>query len=115
MPQRHTDLSTLDRLFKGDRAQVAQWVQLYLEEAPGFFERVETCLSNGDTDGLRAAAHELRPQAHYLGSARMLELLDRIGEGAGAAGASACAVPVGELLELGRRITVELKADVLGG
>ncbi|MBZ0206567.1 MAG: hypothetical protein K8H89_09600 [Flavobacteriales bacterium] len=115
MPQRHTDLSTLDRLFKGNRAQVVQWVQLYLEEAPGLFQRVEACLAKGDTDGLRAAAHELRPQAHYLGSARMLELLGLIGNCAGRAGASACTVAVGELLELGRRITAELKADVLGG
>ncbi|MBX2981710.1 MAG: Hpt domain-containing protein [Flavobacteriales bacterium] len=114
MPQIHIDLSTLDRLFKGDRVQVVQWVQLYIEEAPGYFERVESCMTNGDASGLSAAAHELRPQAHYLGAPRMLELLIQIGEKAGTEGVAACAQAVEELLDLGRQVTAELQSEVLG-
>ena len=110
----HIDLSTLNDLFKGNRARVVQWIQLYLEEAPGNSARLEACLANGDAPGLNALAHELRPQAHYLGSPHMLELLDQIGQSAKAEDASACAAPVAEFLELGQQITAELKADVLG-
>lgn len=102
MHRRHTDLSTLHHLFKGERAGMEQWIQLYLEEAPAYFHRVAACLANGDVAGLCAAVHELRPQAHYLGASRMLELLLSIGQCAPAEGASACASKVDELLQLGR-------------
>ena len=115
MPHQHIDLSTLNDLFKGNRARVEEWIQLYLEEAPGYRARLEACLADGDAPGLSGLAHELRPQAHYLGSPRMLELLERIGQLAKTEGASACAGPVAELLELGPRITAELNTEVRRG
>lgn len=109
MPLRCTDISTLNGLFKGDPVRVSEWVELYLEEAPGYFQRVEVALSDGDAKALACAVHELRPQAHYLGAPKLLELLVLIGDKAGSGGVSSCAGEVGELLAMARRIELELQ------
>jgi hypothetical protein len=36
----HTDLSQLERLYKGDRTRMARWVGIYLEETPGQLQRL---------------------------------------------------------------------------
>ena len=89
------DLSHLTHLFRGDRSQVREWIGLYLQEAPTYFEQLSTSLESGDAQAMATAAHDLQPQAHYLGSTRMLELLAAIEERAVNGGTSAC----GELLE----------------
>lgn len=111
MPRRCTDLTVLNNLFKGDRALVMEWTGLYLEEAPGCFKRVEDALKAGDARALAFAVHELRPQAHYLGAPKLLELLTLIGGTAADQGAGACTGAVEELLELARRIEMELFQD----
>lgn len=88
------DLSHLTHLFRGDRSQVREWIGLYLQEAPTYFEQLSTSLESGDAQAMATAAHDLQPQAHYLGSTRMLELLMAIEERALASGTGSC----GELL-----------------
>ncbi|MGV9013024.1 MAG: Hpt domain-containing protein [Flavobacteriales bacterium] len=105
----YTDLSILNGLFKGDQARVAEWIDLYLEEAPGYYQRVEDALIVGDTKAMAFAVHELRPQAHYLGAPRLLELLLLIGDLAAEEGTTACSGMVGELVEMGHRIEEELR------
>jgi HPt (histidine-containing phosphotransfer) domain-containing protein len=109
MTLRHTDLSTLNNLFKGDRARISEWIELYLEEAPGYFKRLEDGLRANDAEGFAAALHDLRPQAHYLGAPKLLELLLQIGEKAGNKGTPACAEAVQQVLELARQIEMELR------
>ncbi len=109
MPPHHTDLSTLNGLFKDDAARVKEWVELYLEEAPGYFKNVENGLAAHDTKALVCAAHELRPQAHYLGAPKLLELLVVIGNTAHNEGADACSAAVAELLSVAERIESELR------
>lgn len=104
------DLADLGRLFKGERLRVTQWNQLYLEESPTYFTLLSDSLAAGDTNGLASAAHDLRPQAHYLGSERMLQLLVAVEERARMEGAASCRMPVEELLELSTSINVELLA-----
>lgn len=111
MSLRCTDLTILSNLFKGDRALVTEWIALYLEEAPGYFQRVEDALKADDAKAMTFAVHELRPQAHYLGASKLLELLALIGGTADDQGARACKGPVEELLELARRIEIELRED----
>lgn len=89
------DLSHLMHLFRGDPSQVREWIGLYLQEAPTYFELLSASLESGDAQAMATAAHDLQPQAHYLGSARMLELLSAIEERSMKGGTSAC----GELLE----------------
>lgn len=111
MSLRCTDLTILNNLFKGDRALVTEWTGLYLEEAPGYFQRVDDALKADDGKALAFAVHELRPQAHYLGAPKLLELLVLIDGTAADKGADACKGAVEELLELGRRIDKELRED----
>ncbi len=89
------DLSHLTHLFRGDRSQVREWIGLYLQEAPTYFDQLSASLQSGDAQAMATAAHDLQPQAHYLGSARMLELLMAIEERALASGAGTC----GDLLD----------------
>ncbi len=104
------DLSYLERLFKGDRSRIATWVGIYLEEFPAHLDRLEECLRRNDAPGLAAVAHELRPQAHYLGAQRLLDILRAIGELARTTGAASCATAVEELRAVSASIEAELRS-----
>jgi HPt (histidine-containing phosphotransfer) domain-containing protein len=108
MSTRLTDLSTLDRLFKGDRTRMADWLRLYLEESPALFGALAQRLEAGDTKALGEIAHELRPQAHYLGAPRLLEALIALGERAHSGDATACREHVHELIALGQSVEDEV-------
>lgn len=112
MTTRHIDLAYLERLYKGDRSRIAQWIRLYLEEAPGTFKQLSDRMAMGDSEGLAAAAHELRPYAHYLGSPRMLELLIAIGQRTRSEGAASADELVKELLALSARADDELRTAI---
>lgn len=104
------DLRVLTDLFKGDRSRVREWLRLYLEEAPKIFAQVKEAHQQGDAKALASAAHELRPQAHYLGAPQLLALLLDIGERCRTTGADACGAAVEELLALGERVDAEIRA-----
>ena len=89
-------LSYLERLYKGDRTRIAQWIGVYLEEAPGTFQQLADSMEQGDGKRLAAAAHDLRPYAHYLGAGRMLELLIALGQHVRTDGPTAPMEPVKE-------------------
>ncbi len=114
MTTRFTDLSYLERLYKGDRSRIAQWIRLYLEEAPCTFTQLSECQQRGDDAGLAAAAHDLRPYAHYLGAPRMLELLIDVGQRVRSTGAASTADLVHEVLVLGQCAERELRAVIAG-
>lgn len=80
MVPRSLELSGLEHLFRGDKALVREWVDLYLQESPRYYAQLSESWESGDARALAAAAHDLQPQAHYLGSARLLELLAAIEE-----------------------------------
>ncbi|HMU14306.1 MAG TPA: Hpt domain-containing protein [Flavobacteriales bacterium] len=84
------DLSYLERLYKGDRARVHAWVNIYLEELPILLARMDTCIRQDDAAGLVQVLHDIRPQAHYLGAREMHDILERMGSEARSRGASAC-------------------------
>ncbi len=110
MPATHIDLSYLERLYKGDRSRIAQWIGVYLEEAPVTFRQLADSMEKGDGERLAAAAHDLRPYAHYLGAGRMMELLIAIGQQMRTDGPTAAAEPVKEVLDLSRAAEAELRA-----
>ena len=109
MTTRYIDLAYLERLYKGDRSRIGQWIRLYLEEAPATFKQLSDCLLKGDSEGLAAAAHDLRPYAHYLGAPRMLDLLIAIGQRSRAEGAASAAELVKEVLALSEGADAELR------
>ena len=106
------DAQILERLFRGDRSRLEQWIRLYLKESPAYINKLAEGLALENADTLASAAHDLRPQAHYLGCPRMLELLIAVGERARTEGPAACAGPVSELLELCAAIDAELRGMV---
>lgn len=112
MTTRYTDLSYLERLYKGDRSRIVQWIRLYLEEAPGTFTQLSDCLQRGDSEGLAAAAHDLRPYAHYLGAPRLLDLLVAIGQRVRSTDAASTADLVQEVLVLSQCADEELRAVI---
>jgi HPt (histidine-containing phosphotransfer) domain-containing protein len=103
------DLSYLERLYKGDRTRMAQWVGIYLEEIPGHLQRLAACVQRDDREGLSAIVHDLRPQMHYLGAQRMLELLVRLSDAAKTTGAAACTPVLQELLIESDAVAAELR------
>jgi len=106
----HIDLAVLHNLFNGDRSRVREWLQLYLEEAPKMFEDLNSALLRDDADALVRIAHELRPQAHYLGAGRMRDLLFTIGECARTEGARSCVHAVEELMALGAAVKDDVRS-----
>jgi HPt (histidine-containing phosphotransfer) domain-containing protein len=106
------DLAYLERLYKGDRVRVEHWIRLYLEEAPMLFGQLSTAVEQGDAAGLIATAHDLRPQAHYLGAPQLLALLIAIGDRTRGEGVPACAELVGQVLALSDNMGHELRAMI---
>ena len=104
------DLSHLMHLFRGDRAQVREWIGLYLQEAPTYFDELFASSRSGDARTMANASHDLQAQAHYLGAPRMLELLIAIEEQAVARGADSCGELLNALLPLREAIDHELRA-----
>ncbi|MGV3637033.1 MAG: Hpt domain-containing protein [Flavobacteriales bacterium] len=105
----HTDLSQLERLYKGDRTRMARWVGIYLEETPGQVGRLATCVERVDLEGLLAIVHDLKPTMHYVGAQRMRELLARLAQEARTAGVTGCGPLLQELLEEARTVSSELQ------
>lgn len=109
MTARYIDLAYLERLYKGDRSRIRQWIRIYLEEAPATFKQLSDRMEKGDSEGLAEAAHDLRPYAHYLGATRMLDLLIAIGQRSRTEGAASTAELVQEVLALSEGADTELR------
>jgi HPt (histidine-containing phosphotransfer) domain-containing protein len=109
MPPRTTEFSNLEHLFKGDQALIREWIGLYLQESPKYFQQLSAGLKSGDAQAMANASHDLQAQAHYLGSPRMLELLIAIEEQAVAKGAGSCVELMNALVPLREGIDRELR------
>lgn len=69
------DLQFLNRLCKGDRQFMSTFIRQYLTDSPGLLRELAHAVADGDATALLRAAHDLRPQAHYMGAVRMEQLL----------------------------------------
>ncbi|MBK8228064.1 MAG: Hpt domain-containing protein [Flavobacteriales bacterium] len=105
----HTDLSQLERIYKGDRTRMASWVGIYLEETPDQLQRMAACLERADLDGLLAIVHDLKPTMHYLGAQRMQELLVRLAQEARSSDGATGASVLPELMEEVQAVAAELR------
>lgn len=115
MSHRELDLSNLGVLFKGDSSLVREWIGLYLQESPKYFALLTESHTNGDARALASAAHDLQPQAHYLGDARLLELLAAIEDRAVNGDTPACAPLLELLMPVREAIEAELRAALDAG
>jgi hypothetical protein len=109
----HTDLSVLNSLFKADRTRIGQWVTLYLEEAPKLFAALLVAQRNGDIPAITHAIHDLKPMAHYLGSAGCIQALIALEQSLLDGDADMREALVGELMALEREMDVELRTLIL--
>lgn len=93
---RTLNLSYLERLCKGNRARMAEYIQLYVQEAPGLFNNMNSQFAANDGVQLAKTAHSLHPHAHFMGEETMAALLVTIQETAKTEGALACSALVQE-------------------
>lgn len=103
------DLGYLHRLCKGDRARMAEYILIYLQEAPGLFNHLEAMLDANDPVRLAKAAHGLHPHTHYVGAGRLCHLLITIQGRSGDADATASARDVQECLSLHQDLMQRLR------
>ncbi len=62
-----TDLSFLKQ-FTGDNPEkMKKYINMFLMAAPDLMDKMEAYLKAGDYDGLKVAAHSLKPQISYMG------------------------------------------------
>lgn len=105
------DLTHLEQLFRHDRALRDEWIALYLEESPQYFQQLVEAHARGDAAAMAHAAHDLRPQARYLSCVRMQELLVAIEEAA-ATDLAACDALLRELDAVRRTVADELRTTL---
>lgn len=106
----HTlNLSYLERLCKGNRSRMAEYIRLYMQEAPGLFNSMTSQLAADDGVQLAKAAHSLHPHAHFLGEETMSALLMTIQQTAQTAGAQTCSALVQECGQLHRELMAALE------
>lgn len=65
--QKITDLTFLTTFAGGDTTRMKKYVGMFLQIAPAQLEKIKSCMSAADWDGVRANAHSLKPQITYMG------------------------------------------------
>ena len=103
------NLAHLERLCKGDRARMAEYIRLYMQEVPTLFSNMASQLAANDGPQLAKAAHSLHPHAHFLGEETLCALLMTIQETATTVGAQACNALVQECDLLHRELMAALE------
>lgn len=104
-----TDLAYLERLYQGDPVRIAAWVGLFLEEFPGQCSALLSCAERNDLGSLAALAHELKPQAHYLGAEGLMRTITAISGSAMAGDAATCTEAVRAFRRAGEEVMLELR------
>ena len=74
------DLTFLKKFTKDNPQKMKRYISLYLDVAPKTFEEMQRNLKNEDWEQLRINAHSLKPQADFMGIARLKEELIKIEE-----------------------------------
>lgn len=103
------DLAYIGRLCKGDTGRMAEYIALYLQEAPDLFGDLQARAAAGDAELLARAAHALHPHVHYVGDAPLCALLREVEQLARAEGAAACAPDVATCLAMHRQLMQALR------
>ena len=72
------DLSFLEKFTKGDKKKMNRYIGMYLNIAPGTFDKMEQNIKEQDWEQLRINAHSLKPQADYMGIPELKDVLIKI-------------------------------------
>lgn len=103
------DLAYLDRLCKGNCSRMAEFIALYVQEAPGLFGDLQARAAAGDAELLARAAHALYPHVHYMGDAPLCALLRVVEQRVRTEGTAACAPDVETCLVMHRQLMQALR------
>lgn len=72
------DLAFLEKFTKGDISKMKRYISLYLDTAPGIFEKMQQNIKDRSWSELAVHAHSLKPQARYMGISVLEKLLIEI-------------------------------------
>ncbi len=62
-----TDMSFLNSFAGGKQEKILKYKQMFLSNAPRLFEDIQKSLNQKDYEGVKIAAHSLKPQLGYMG------------------------------------------------
>ncbi len=65
--ERITDLTFLNTFAGGNKDKMKKYISMFLQLCPNSLTNMKTSLESENYDGLRAAAHALKPQISYMG------------------------------------------------
>lgn len=65
--ERITDLSFLETFSGGNRDKMKKYISMFIQLCPNALQSMKTHLDAGNYDGLRGAAHAIKPQISYMG------------------------------------------------
>jgi HPt (histidine-containing phosphotransfer) domain-containing protein len=65
--ERITDLTFLQGFTGGNPDKMKKYISMFLQLCPNSLATMKSHLENGDYDGLRGVAHQLKPQVTYMG------------------------------------------------
>lgn len=75
------DLSFLKQFTKGNTVKMKRYITMYLEITPEIFDRMHTDINNQNWADLAINAHSLKPQADFIGTTELKEVLIQIENG----------------------------------
>ena len=78
------DLTFLQGFTSGNQDKMKKYIQMFLQLCPTSLNNMKGCIDRQDFDGLRAAAHALKPQITYMGIKSGEPLVKAIEQHAGA-------------------------------
>ena len=69
------DLSFLKQFTKGDTTKMKRYITMYLKNAPEIFEHMHSNIKSQKWKDLAINAHSLKPQADFIGTKELKEVL----------------------------------------
>jgi HPt (histidine-containing phosphotransfer) domain-containing protein len=74
------DISFLESFTKGDKNKMRRYIQMYLDNSPSIFEKMNSALESENWESLKINAHSLKPQVDYMGIPELKKCLSSIEE-----------------------------------
>lgn len=67
LPDKITNMAFLEKFSNGDPQKVQKYKQMFLSNGPKLMDAIKKSLANNDYEGVKIAAHSLKPQLGYMG------------------------------------------------
>ncbi|WP_118951419.1 tetratricopeptide repeat protein [Taibaiella helva] len=67
LPEKVTDMSFLNQFTGGNPEKKKKYIGMFLDNGPKLLEKIRQALQEQDYEGLKVAAHSMKPQLSYMG------------------------------------------------